>query len=248
MDFATFRDGSWPDQVRIFLDGLRTCATRLPELGAGSGQVQAFCDMLDQVEGRLNEEGPPSEERKVTVIPPSNRLPSKAEIARGFSAMRRKDAAVDRDTMRISDPARRIAGFRLTAESKTYLSDRYADAPLYYRNYRSGTESEDFRALGPASEDAAVRAVQEAAHRSVARLAAEFGLDPDATIARFADDRVSIGLGRDFRKAELRERAETRARRGEKPESRKESNAQIDAFHQQARMIFQEAILKVQDV
>lgn len=49
LDFETFVSGSWSAQITCYLDGLRECARRLPELGASKAQAQEFLDILERL-------------------------------------------------------------------------------------------------------------------------------------------------------------------------------------------------------
>lgn len=55
LDYETFVSGSWNDQVRVYLNGLRECAPRLLELDASKAQAQEFLDILDRAIEELSE-------------------------------------------------------------------------------------------------------------------------------------------------------------------------------------------------
>ena len=99
----------------------------------------------------------------------------------------------------------------------------------------------------PASDARAV-AIKAEVDREVARLAERFGLQPEATLARFAAETVSVGLGRDYRAEELAERAADRETRGQPAERVDEATAQLADFHRRAGTIYREAAERVREI
>ena len=96
--------------------------------------------------------------------------------------------------------------------------------------------------------DARTAAIKAEADREVARLAERFGLQPEATLARFSAETVSMGLGRDYRAEELAERAADRAARGQPAERVDEATAQLADFHRRAGTIYREAARRVREI
>jgi len=96
--------------------------------------------------------------------------------------------------------------------------------------------------------DARAAAIKADADREVGPFAEWFGLQPEATLARFSAESVSVGLGRDYRAEELAERAADRAVRGQPAERVDEAAAQLADFHRRAGAIYREAAERLRDL
>jgi hypothetical protein len=53
LDYVTFVVGTHQEQIDCYVEGLRECAARLPELGASKEQVADFLKILDQAKLEL---------------------------------------------------------------------------------------------------------------------------------------------------------------------------------------------------
>src|SRR5690606_20302993 len=145
------------------------------------------------------------------------------------------------------NPAKRAEFLRelasLKAEAAPFIRD-----DMGLQGYRAEALHADYRGLAMPAGDARAVAIKAEADRDVARLAERFGLQPEATVARFAAETVSMGLGRDFRAEELAERAADRAARGQPAERVDEATAQLADFHSRAGTIYREAAERVRGI
>jgi hypothetical protein len=116
------------------------------------------------------------------------------------------------------------------------------------QGYRADVPHADYRGLVVPAGDARAAAIKAEADRAVGRLAERFGLQPEATLARFSAESVSIGLGRDYRAEELAERAADRAARSQPAERVDEAAAQLADFHRRAGAIYREAAERLRDL
>ena len=116
------------------------------------------------------------------------------------------------------------------------------------QGYRADVPHADYRGLVVPADDARAAAIKAEADREVGRLAERFGLQPEATLARFSAETVSVGLGRDYRAEELAERAADRAARGQPAERVDEAAAQLADFHRRAGAIYREAAERLRDL
>lgn len=139
-----------------------------------------------------------------------------------------------------SEFIRRIAG--LKAEAAPLLREDYR-----LQRYASDAVHPDYRGFAPDPRDPAAMAARAEADEKVARLAERFGLDPAASVGRYASETVSLGLGQDYRFQEINERLERRAALGQPDERPEETNNQILAFHAEARAIYRDAAERARD-
>ena len=110
--------------------------------------------------------------------------------------------ALDADVREVEDPVQRMGFLReiaqLKAEAAPLLRD-HAELQAYRQDPPQG------RYTSPAveSSDPASRAIKAEADRKLAGLAREYGLEPEAAVARYAHPSVSAGLARDYHAEEL---------------------------------------------
>jgi type IV secretion system T-DNA border endonuclease VirD2 len=163
-----------------------------------------------------------------------------AEVQRNF-------AELDNRVREIEDPARRMEILRdiagLKAETAPLIRE---DRQL--QSYGPETPHADYRGLVVEAGDRQAELIKEAADRAVARLAERFGIQPEAAVARYGDEGVSLGLGRDYRAQELAERAADREARGERAETLAEANAGVADFHQQAGAVYRDAAERLREI
>jgi type IV secretion system T-DNA border endonuclease VirD2 len=151
------------------------------------------------------------------------------------------------DIQSVENPAKR-------AEFLRELAGLKGEAAAFIRNdmslqgYRAEAPHADYRGLVVPTGDARAAAIKAATDREVGRLAERFGLQPEATLARFATETVSIGLGRDYRAEELAERAADRVARGQPAERVDEASGQLAEFHRRAGAIYREAAERLRDL
>jgi hypothetical protein len=183
-----------------------------------------------------------------------NTRPSSLEITARYRAkhavqaeVRQNFVQLEADIRSVENPAKRAEFLRdlagLKAEAAPFIRD---DAGL--QGYRAEALHADYRGLTVAPGDARAASIKAEAEREVARLAERFGLQPEATLARFAAETVSVGLGRDYRAEELAERASDRAARGQSAERVDEATAQLADFHRRAGTIYREAAERVREI
>lgn len=163
-----------------------------------------------------------------------------AEVRQNFVELEADVRSVENPAKR-SEFLRELAG--LKAEAAPVIRD---DVGL--QGYREDAPHADYRGLAVPVGNARAAAIKVEADREVARLAERFGLQPDATLARFAAETVSMGLGRDYRAEELAERAVDRAARGQPAERVDEATAQLADFHRRAGTIYREAAERVREI
>jgi type IV secretion system T-DNA border endonuclease VirD2 len=172
------------------------------------------------------------------------------DMARSIEA--KQDAArenfsrLDETVGEVPDAATRCAFIRRIAALKAEA------APLLREDHRLqsyGAEAvhPDYRGFEPDPRDPAAVIARAEADDKVARLAERFDLDPAASVARYAAERVSLGLGRDYRRQEIIERQERRAALGKPEERPEEANGRILAFQAQARAIYRDAAERARD-
>ncbi|TPE47893.1 relaxase/mobilization nuclease domain-containing protein [Amaricoccus solimangrovi] len=155
-------------------------------------------------------------------------------------------ARLDQTVGEILDAATRSGFIRRIAELKAEA------APLLRENtplQRYGAEAAhpDYRGFVPDPGDPAAVAARAEADARLARLAERFDLDPAASVARHGAERVSLGLGQDYRTQEIIER-QLRRDALDKPYERPEvTNDQLLAFHAEARAIYREAEIRGRD-
>lgn len=161
--------------------------------------------------------------------------------------VRQNFVQLEADIRSVENPAKRAEFLRdlagLKAEAAPFIRD-----DLGLQGYRTEVLHADYRGLAVPAGDARAISIKAEADREVARLAERFGLQPEATLARFAAETVSTGLGRDYRAEELAERAADRAVRGQPAERVDEATAQVADFHRRAETIYREATERVREI
>lgn len=161
--------------------------------------------------------------------------------------VRQNFVQLEADIRSVENPAKRAEFLRdlagLKAEAAPFIRD-----DMGLQGYREGAPHADYRGLVVPAGDARTAAIKAEADRDVARLAERFGLQPEATLARFAAGTVSMGLGRDYRAEELAERAADRMARGQPAERVDEATAQLADFHRRVGTIYREAAERVREI
>ena len=161
--------------------------------------------------------------------------------------VRQNFAEIERDIRSVHEPAKRAEFLRELAGLKAEAAPLIRD-DLNLQRYRAETPHADYRGLVMPAGDAQAAAIKAEADRDIGRLAERFGLQPEATLARFSAETVSVGLGRDYRAEELAERAADRAARGQPAERVDEASAQLADFHRRAGAIYREAAERLRDL
>ncbi len=161
--------------------------------------------------------------------------------------VRQNFVELEADIRGVEDPAKRAEFLRDLAGLKAEAAPLIRD-DMGLQGYRTDVPHADYRGLDVPAGDARAAAVKAEADREVARLAERFGLQPEATLARFSAESVSVGLGRDYRAEELAERAADRAARGQPAERVDEAAAQLADFHARAGAIYREAVERVREL
>ena len=161
--------------------------------------------------------------------------------------VRQNFVQLEADIRSVENPAKRAEFLRdlagLKAEAAPFIRD-----DIGLQGYREDAPHADYRGLAVPPGDARTAEIKAEADREVTRLAERFGLQPEATLARFAVETVSMGLGRDYRAEELSERAGTRVARGQPAERVDEATAQLADFHRRAVTIYREAAERVREI
>ena len=163
-----------------------------------------------------------------------------AEVRQNFVELEADVRSVENPVKR-AEFLRHLAG--LKAEAAPFIRD-----DMGLQGYREDAPHADYRGLAVPTGDARTAAIKAEADREVARLAERFGLQPEATLARFAAETVSVGLGRDYRAEDLAERAADRAARSQPAERVDEATAQLADFHRRASTIYREAAERVREI
>lgn len=161
--------------------------------------------------------------------------------------VRQNFVELEADVRSVENPAKRAEFLRELAGLKAQAAPVIRD-DVGLQGYREDALHADYRGLALPAGNARATAIKAEADREVARLAERFGLQPEATLARFAAETVSVGLGRDYRAEELAERAADRVARGDPVERVDEAAAQLADFHAQAGTIYREAAERVREL
>ena len=161
--------------------------------------------------------------------------------------VRQNFVELEADIRSVENPAKRAEFLRELAGLKAEAAPLIRD-DMDLQGYRAEVPHADYRGLVVSAGDARAAAIKAEADREVGRLAERFGLQPEATLARFAAETVSVGLGRDYRAEELAERAADRAARGQSAERVDEAAAQLADFHRRAGAIYREAAERLRDL
>jgi len=163
-----------------------------------------------------------------------------AEVRSSFVELEADIRSVENPVQR-AEFLRDLAG--LKAEAAPLIRD---DTGL--QGYRAEAPHADYRGLVVPANDVRAASIKAEADGQVGRLAEQFGLQPEATLARFSAETVSVGLGRDYRAEELAERAADRAARSQPAERVEEASAQLADFHRLAGAIYREAAERLRDL
>ena len=161
--------------------------------------------------------------------------------------VRQNFVELEADIRAVENPAKRAEFLRDLAGLKAEAAPLIRD-DMGLQGYRADVPHADYRGLVVPAGDARAAAIKAEADREVGRLAERFGLQPEATLARFSAESVSVGLGRDYRAEELAERAADRAARGQPAERVDEAAAQLADFHRRAGAIYREAAERLRDL
>ena len=156
-------------------------------------------------------------------------------------------AAIEAGIRQVHEPEKRVEFQRALAAMKAEAAPFIRD-DLNLQHYRADAPHKDYRGLVVPADDPRAVAIKTEADRAVGRLAEQYGLQPEATVARFAADTVSRGLGRDYQADEMVERAAARAARGQPTERVDETAAQLADFHRRAVAIYREATERLRDL
>jgi hypothetical protein len=160
--------------------------------------------------------------------------------------VRQNFVALEAEIRSVRDPAQRAAFLRDLAGLKAEAAPMLRD-DLELQGYQTERAHPDYRGLPEVPGDARAAAIKTAADRTVAGLAERVGLRPEAALARYAGESVSLGLGRDYRAEELAERAADRAARGAPAERVDVSMALIAAFHHQVGAVYRDAAERLRE-
>ena len=213
-------------------------AAEMPEL---AGRLEAAAEVI--LEGRALA----VERVAAPGLTPQEALRMAEDIETVQAEVRQNFVALEADIRGVEDPAARAAFLRdlagLKAEAAPLIRD---DVGL--QGYRWDVPHADYRGVVVSADDARSAAVKAEADREVARLAERFGLQPEATLARFSAESVSVGLGRDYRAEELAERAADRAARGQPAERVDEAAAQLADFHRRVGAVYREAVERLREI
>lgn len=161
--------------------------------------------------------------------------------------VRQNFVALEAEIRSVRDPAQRAEFLRDLAGLKAEAAPMLRD-DLELQGYRAERAHPDYRGLPEVAGDARAIVIKTAADRTVAGLAERVGLRPEAALARYAGESVSLGLGRDYRAEELAERAADRATRGAPAERVDVSMALIAAFHRQAGAVYRDAAERLREL
>jgi len=161
--------------------------------------------------------------------------------------VRRNFVDIEADIRAVENPAKRAEFLRDLAGLKAEAAPLIRD-DMGLQGYRADVPHADYRGLVVPAGDARAAAIKADADREVGPFAEWFGLQPEATLARFSAESVSVGLGRDYRAEELAERAADRAVRGQPAERVDEAAAQLADFHRRAGAIYREAAERLRDL
>ena len=176
------------------------------------------------------EAGGPEDSRGHT--PAANRLNAVTDEVRA------KFARLDADADEIDDPAERMRVLRQIGDLKAATARHMRD-PGDLRPFTEPDESG--RYAGVPGDDIVSTEIREAADAVARDVAADYGLDPEATVARYSGPAPSRGLARQFAEAEARERAETRRLTGAEPERPVDRDAALAAMRGELRNVYDEA-------
>ena len=149
---------------------------------------------------------------------------------------RRNFVEIAAEIDQVRDPAQRARFLRDLAELKAEGAGMLReDTDLQV--YRTEAPHHGYRGLPRAGEDdPRGHAIKERAEAEIRRLAKVHGLDPEASVARFAAPVVSMGLGADYAREERRERAARHP--DEAPERGRSALAE---FHARAQGVYRDA-------
>lgn len=161
--------------------------------------------------------------------------------------VRQNFVELEADIHGVADPAKRAEFLRDLAGLKAEAAPLIRD-DMGLQGYRWDVPHVDYRGVVVPAGDARTVAIKAEADREVARLAVRFGLQPEATLARFSAESVSVGLGRDYRAEELAERAADRVARGQPAERVDEAAAQLADFHRRAGAVYREAVERLREM
>ena len=213
-----------------------------------AGQAPAFAERLEAAAATILAGRALAVERAAGPrLTPEEAMRMAETIEQLQAEVRQNFVEFEADVRSVENPAKRAEFLRdlagLKAEAAPFIRD---DASL--QSYRAEARHADYRGLAVPDSDARAVAVKADADLEVARLAERFGLQPEATLARFAVETVSMGLGRDYRAEELAERAADRAARGQPAERVDEATAQLADFHRRAGTIYREAAERLREI
>ena len=115
--------------------------------------------------------------------------------------VRQNFVELEADIRAVENPAKRAEFLRDLAGLKAEAAPLIRD-DMGLQGYRAEVPHADYRGLVVPAGDARAAAIKAEADREVGRLAERFGLQPEATLARFSAESVSVGLGRDYPSAQ----------------------------------------------
>jgi hypothetical protein len=161
--------------------------------------------------------------------------------------VRQNFVELEADIRSVENPAKRAEFLRDLAGLKAEAAPLIRD-DMSLQGYRAEAPHADYRGLVVPASDARAVAIKAEADREVGRLAERLGLQPEATLARFSAETVSVGLGRDYRAEEHAERAADRVARDQPSERVDEASAQLADFHRRASAIYREAAERLRDL
>ena len=226
------------EYARDYQGAAAAIAAEMPEL---AGRLEAAAETI--LAGRalaVEREAAPG-------LTPQEAMRMAEDIETVQAEVRANFVALEADIRGVEDPAKRAAFLRELAGLKAEAAPLIRD-DVGLQGYRWDVPHADYRGVIVSAGDARAVAIKAEADGQVARLAERFGLQPEATLARFSAESVSVGLGRDYRAEELAERAADRAARGQPAERVDEAAAQLADFHAQAGTIYREAVERLRDL
>ncbi len=213
-----------------------------------AGEAPELADKLEAAAGAILAGRALAVEREATPrLTPQEAMRMAETIETVRAEVRQNFVALEADIRGVEDPAKRAEFLRDLAVLKAEAAPLIRD-DMGLQGYRTDVPHADYRGLAVPASDARTAAVKAEADREVARLAERFGLQPEATLARFSAESVSVGLGRDYRAEELAERAADRAARGQPVERVDAAAAQLADFHARAGAIYREAVERVREL
>lgn len=192
--------------------------------------------MLQEVSERLSE-GRTITARSYDGLSPEGEKKMADRLEEVTTEVQGKFERLDNEVVDVEDNATRMKFLRQIAELKANTVPYMRD-PGELREFAERDESGRFEAIVPS--DPLASQVKTSADDVARNVAADYGVDPEATVERYSGAIPSKGLARQFVEAEERERAESRALSGAGPESIEDRDTDLARMRTELQNVYRE--------